>query len=189
MTKGTGNPPARYTAPDAWRKTLPAEDNTEREYVDKRPLPALPSALFSLDEQDRGILLALYGEVCAGWRTLTDIRFKLLGLLPVTSLAVLIALSAAAHGTTPISAVERTGIGVIGLLLTGAVRLYDLRNTMLYNDLIGRGREIEAELGIHTGMFRGRPRRTRFVHHDLAIRAVYLLSALTWLGVAVAPWM
>jgi hypothetical protein len=135
------------------------------------------------------VLLALYGEVCGGWRTLTDVRFKLLGLLPIVSVAVLITLLSAAHGPEALSPTERTGVAILGLLFTGAVRLYDLRNTDLYNDLVGRGRQIEAELGIHTGHFRGRPNSRGWIQHDVAVWAVYAVSVLGWLIAALQPWV
>jgi hypothetical protein len=161
----------------------------ERTYEDKKPLPALTSEAWQLDPERQAVLLALYGEVCSGWRTLTDVRFKLLGLLPIVSVAVLITLLSASHGSDALRPAERTGVAILGLLLTGAVRLYDLRNSDLYNDLVGRGRQIEAELGIHTGHFRGRPNSRGWIQHDVAVRAVYGLSALAWLLAALQPWI
>lgn len=182
--------PTQFVPPSTWPSGTPPVDwLTPRRYEDKKPLPALVSASWQLDEQRQAVLLALYGEVCAGSRALTDVRFKLLGLLPIASVAVLITLLSAAHGSAPLSAFERTGVSMLGLLFTAAVRLYDLRNTELYNDLVGRGRQIEAELGIHTGHFRGRPNSHGWIQHDIAVRAVYALSALGWLCVALQPWV
>jgi hypothetical protein len=63
------------------------------------------------------------------------VRFKLLGLLTIVSVAVLITLVSKSHGADALAPAERTGIALLGLLFTGAIRLYDLRNTDLYNDL------------------------------------------------------
>lgn len=181
---------SQFTPPSDWPNGTPPEAWMRgRTYTDRKPLPALASASWQLDTQRQTVLLALYGEVASGWRTLTDVRFKLLGLLPVVSVAVLITLLSASHGPTALTGVERTGIAVLGLLITGAVRLYDLRNTDLYNDLVGRGRQIEAELGVHTGHFRGRPNSRGLIQHDVAVGAVYVLSALAWLAAAVQPWI
>jgi hypothetical protein len=182
--------PKQYQPPSAWTNGVPPDNwLAERTYEDKKPLPALTSEAWQLDPERQAVLLALYGEVCSGWRTLTDVRFKLLGLLPIVSVAVLITLLSASHGSDALRPAERTGVAILGLLLTGAVRLYDLRNSDLYNDLVGRGRQIEAELGIHTGHFRGRPNSRGWIQHDVAVRAVYGLSALAWLLAALQPWI
>jgi hypothetical protein len=181
---------AKYQPPSAWTNGKPPEDwRTERTYEDNKPLPALISPDWQLSPERQAVLLALYAEVCGGWRTLTDVRFRLLGLLPIVSVAVLITLFSASHGPAAMSPIERSGVAVLGLLLTGAVRLYDLRNTALYNDLVGRGRQIEAELGIDTGHFRGRPNSRGWIQHDFAVLAVYVLSALAWLFAALQPWI
>lgn len=179
-----------YTAPAEWTNGVPPDAwVAERTYRDKKPLPALAPGTWTLDEQRQRAILALYAEVCSGWRTLTDVRFKLLGLLPIVSVAVLITLLSHTRGTDALAPGERTAVAALGLLFTGAVRLYDLRNTDLYNDLVGRGRQIESELGIHTGHFRGRPDSRGIIQHDIAIGAVYSLSALGWLFAAVQPWL
>src|SRR5215210_835383 len=43
-------------------------------------------------QQQQDVLLRLYGEICGTWRQLTDVRFKLLALVPAVSVFVLIAL-------------------------------------------------------------------------------------------------
>ena len=180
----------QYVVPKEWENGLPPEKwLAERTYVDKKPLAALISPRWALDPQRQAVLLALYGEVCGGWRTLTDVRFKLLGLLPVVSLAAITTLVSSSRGQYPLSALEISAIAVLALLFTCAVRLYDLRNTMLYSDLVGRGRQIEAELGIHTGHFRGRPDSKGVIQHDTAINAVYNLATLAWALAALQPWV
>ena len=180
----------QYRTPSTWANGVPPADWLgERTYEDNKPLPALASPSWQIASERQGVLLALYGEVCGGWRTLTDVRFKLLGLLPVVSVAVLITLLSASHGPAALFPADRTAVAILGLLFTGALRLYDLRNTDLYNDLVGRGRQIEAELGIHTGHFRGRPNSRGWIQHDVAVRAVYVLSALAWLLAALQPWI
>ena len=180
----------QYQPPKEWTNGVPPIDWLKgRTYKDKKPFPALASPFSPITPEQQAVLLALYGEVCAGWRTLTDVRFKLLGLLPIVSVAVLITLLSASHGRAALPPAEITGVAILGLLLTAAVRLYDLRNTDLYNDLVGRGRQIEAELGIHTGHFRGRPNSRGWIQHDVAVRAVYGLSTLAWILAALQPWV
>ena len=44
-------------------------------------------------------------------------------------------------------------IVAIGAAMSGGLWIYDTRNNELYDELISRGRRIEAELGIHTGAY------------------------------------
>ncbi|HLO32683.1 MAG TPA: hypothetical protein VK249_26285, partial [Anaerolineales bacterium] len=112
-------------------------------------LPTLTKEVKSSQRQE--ILFTLYREVCSGWRILTDVRFKLLGLIPVVSGVVLFSLlSNKADGPTSLA---RMGIALFGLLITIALFVYEKRNSELYDDLISRGRKIEEELGVDTGIF------------------------------------
>src|SRR5262249_50782126 len=65
----------------------------ERRYEDGVQIPALiEEAPWMARGERKDVLLAVYSEVCSGWRALTDVRFKLLGLLPAVSVLVLVAL-------------------------------------------------------------------------------------------------
>ena len=153
-----------------------------RRYSDKVRLPALRLEEWGMDDGRREVLLGLYGEVCGGWKQLTDVRFKLLGLLPIVTLTVIINLLSPGRTGEGLKSEEKLGIAILGFLLTVCVWLYDRRNTSIYNDLIGRGREIETELGIHTGIFRGRPDPPNwFVQHDKPLFSIYVLSMLAWI--------
>jgi hypothetical protein len=159
-------------------------------YYDSTPLPTLrPSALIPARED---LLLKLYSEVGSAWRLLTDVRFKLLALVPAVSAAALVAILpkdivAAASGANPTSTATTWGVGralvaIFGFVITGALAIYDRRNSELYDDLISRGRKVEEELGIDTGIFRGRrnPAR-RFQNHGTAVTLVYLMTMGGWL--------
>jgi hypothetical protein len=95
-------------------------------------------------------------------RTLSDIRFKLLALVPTlsgTAIAIL--------GHTR-SAAELLGVGLLGLTATLGVLLYELRNTQLYEYATRRAQHDEAALGFPSlgrtrgsgGLFTERPART-----------------------------
>ncbi len=128
-------------------------------------------------EADRGDLLRLlYGEVCTSWRDLHEVRFRLLGLLPLATVGA-IALAPAGTGA---------GLGgvvlfALGLAVSLGLWIYDRRNSELYDDLISRGRKIEAELGVETGLFRGRRKPgSRLIRHGVATGTIYLAVILSW---------
>ncbi len=134
------------------------------------------------------IMEKLYTEVCASWRMLTDVRFKLLGLLPLASLAggyglfTLGNTGAAGQGVR----LFRLAVGLFGLAVTIGIVIYEHRNDGLYNDLISRGRRIESEWGVDTGLFLGR-RRARFITHSAATRTIYGSTLLLWVAVLLIP--
>lgn len=155
------------------------------------PLPTLEETALTPAEH-RALLLSLYSEVCSTWRTLVDVRFKLVALLPAASIGGLLLISGPASGETT-SAFARGGAAVAGLLTTIALWLYETRNSELHDDLVDRGRRIEKELGVANGQFLGRLKSKNWalsflpVKHDFAIRLVYATSAAAWLvGLAFA---
>jgi hypothetical protein len=149
-------------------------------------LPVLLTEQRPLSTEEQTLLMGLYTEICNSWRKLTDVRFKLLGLVPVVSGFFLIrALSGG-----DLSPDIRVGIAVFGFIVTLALWAYEVRNSQLYDDLVSRGRRIEAELGFDTGHFRGRLKpssryllgalRVR-IQHDTAINLIYGGSVAAWL--------
>ena len=127
------------------------------------------------------LLMGLYGEVCSSWRSLVEVRFKLLGLVPAVS-AVALATLLSGDG---LSVGAGIAIAVFGLLVTFSLFVYDQRNSQLHDELISRGRRIEHELGVSVGQFLGRPGSWRFVKHDTAVTTIYLVTAAAWLAAAV----
>ncbi len=167
-----------------WGRFEVSEEATKpRRYNDKVRLPALASETWNLDSGRQQVLIALYSEVCSGWRTLTDVRFKLIALLPIVSVTVMITVLSKAASANPLKSLQVAGIATLGFVITLALWLYDRRNTQLYDDFVGRAREIEAELGIHTGAFRGRP-NPKLTSHDTAINLIYAFSAAAWIFTA-----
>jgi hypothetical protein len=159
------------------RETMSYNPRAKRHYKTSQ-LPTLTKAVNPSDHQD--ILFTLYREVCSSWRMLTDVRFKLLGFIPVISGVVLFSLlSNKSDGPSPLA---RIGIALFGLLITVALFVYDKRNSELYDDMISRGRKIEEELGVDTGLFLGRRGPShKWIKHDTATTLIYGTSFGAWL--------
>jgi hypothetical protein len=94
-------------------------------------------------------------------RTLTDVRFKLLALVPTLSGAAV-----AFIGRTAVP-VQLLALGGLGLTATIGVLLYDLRNSEIYDYAIKRAQRLETELtislnadGTPGGLFSERPTGT-----------------------------
>jgi hypothetical protein len=120
---------------------------------------------------------------------LTEVRFKLLGLVPAVSVAVVITLLSRNRPGEGLSPVARSGIAILGFVVTCGLFIYDKRNSELYDDLISRGRKIEEELGIQTGQFLGRLRTSHvLIQHDIALGLIYAAAALAWVFAMVASF-
>lgn len=149
------------------------------------------NTLMALDEQDR--LRLDYERTYDNYKLLADIRFKLLGLVPVASVVSASFLQGPDVG-------PRLWLAVPGLLATVGVVLYELRNSQLYDATIHRLKELEALLGMvpctesadRGGLFNERPVRQRLFGivtfwHDRALGIVYGASISAWVGVLVKP--
>ena len=150
------------------------------------------------DSKEDELRRFLYAEVCSSWRTLTEVRFKLLGLIPIVSAAILINLLARPKDPdTGLSQIAQTAIVVFGFVVTVALWIYDRRNDELYGDLLERGKRIEQELGIDTGIFLGRKQRSRraipvatvLVGHQLAVNIVYAAAITAWMVAVPIIWL
>ena len=147
--------------------------------VDKSP--ALSGNRPTDGKQRQEILALLYGEVCSSWRELVSVRFKLLALVPTVSVFALVALLTRGQPPTAVT----VGICCFGSVVTAALLLYDQRNSQLHDELISRGRRIESELGVVTGLFLGRPGSWGIVKHDIALLIIYTTSLAAWLSALV----
>jgi hypothetical protein len=148
----------------------------------------VPSPVFPSQESP---LKTEYEQVNDNFRMLSDIRFKLLALIPTlagASIYVLshIAISAQGLGRNgpldPDKALYEYGtvvlVCVLGFLATLGITIYDQRNTELYNALIGRAKKLEKSLGIEEAQFNARPKRGRrllgiSVGHDSGLTLIY----------------
>jgi len=106
-----------------------------------------------------------YEQTTQVLRTLTDIRFKLIAFVPTFAAA---GVGFFGH---PRPAVELLGIGLLGLVATLGIFLYDRRNSELFAASAGRARELERRLELSGGMLDG---------HDRGLSLVY--------GAALAGW-
>ncbi|QHQ35549.1 hypothetical protein [Algicella marina] len=147
-------------------------------YVVVRKIGGEPSA------EEARLLAMLYDEASTQWRGLHEVRFKLLGLLPLATVGVL------GFGL----GVEGVQKGVLAMIVSGlgfgvtrGLQIYDRRNSELYNALISRGRRIEAEMGVVTGVYLGRPSaETRAISHGVGTAWVYNSVKYAWAAAFVA---
>ena len=154
-------------------------DTRERDYKPHQ-FPVLPQTFDPA--KDRDLLLALYKEVCASWRTLLDIRFKLLAIVPTVSFVLVGGLLSPTGWFSTLHPWFQLVLAILGFIATTSLFLYELRNSELYTDLGSRARRIESELGVHTGQYLGRlTRQSRWVDHKFALHLVYLSALLVWL--------
>jgi hypothetical protein len=127
-------------------------------------------------------LLKEYGEVVNTFRMLTEIRFKLLGFLPLAAGAAATVLA----GKEP--SVSTLAFSIFGSVATIGLVTYNMRNDQLYDTLVARASAIERILGIPDGAFGNRPRPwlqlaggAWKVDHRTAIAAIYGASLGLWL--------
>ncbi|MCU7807398.1 MAG: hypothetical protein KZQ73_05960 [Candidatus Thiodiazotropha sp. (ex Semelilucina semeliformis)] len=67
-------------------------------------LPAVAETVDGeLTDGQRQLLETLYAEVCTAWRTLHDVRFKLLGLVPFVTVGILVFLLPEGESTRQLS--------------------------------------------------------------------------------------
>lgn len=143
-----------------------------------------------MNAQRREALLKEYSEVCTTFRTLTDIRFRLLAILPIAAAA-----TAAWKGGESRFGPEGLALSALGLAATLGLIIYNARNDQLYDALVGRAGFIERSLGLPDGMFAGRPRAWLTIslfglrwpiNHGQGIGFIYGASVWLWLGSVLA---
>ncbi|MFW9997750.1 MAG: hypothetical protein ACFFD4_37265 [Candidatus Odinarchaeota archaeon] len=150
----------------------------------------LPVRSEEADEQKQfhgDVLPLLYQEICTSWRMLTDVRFKLLGLVPLVSVVAWVGLATGFDINNPFLFLGYAIIAFLAHRIIIGIRIYDLRNDELYDDLISRGRRIEKEMGIDTGLFRGRKKTDKDkmymkieIKHGKATSLIYESVLLGW---------
>lgn len=118
-----------------------------------------------------------------------DVRFKLLAFVPTIAGA---AVALVGHGKP--TGAELLGIGILGLVATFGVLLYDVRNTQVYNATVSHARALERLLGLGAGdqstgaadlLAQGSPARARpfgfaSLGQEHAVALVYGASLAGW---------
>ena len=140
----------------------------------------------ALDADDR--LRLDYEQTTQYLRTLIDVRFRLLAFVPtVTGIAVAVI-------GQPRPAAELLGVGILGLLATLGIFVYELRNTQISGTLIRRAAELERQLQLPSslgtqhfgGLYTERPgvnmQLLGFlpVSHGLGLALVYSAAIAGW---------
>jgi hypothetical protein len=130
--------------------------------------------------------LALYSELGSHLRTLIDVRFKLLAIVPtVSGIALGTLITRTPDYLTATNRAALASAALVGFLVVLGIRIYDVRNSELHDDLISRGRKIEQTLGIERGIYTLRRRSVFPVQHDTALGLVYGVVLLAWFVTAV----
>ncbi len=155
------------------------ENRDNRSYATTN-LPTLRKEIQPTENRD--VLLKLYDQSCQTWRQFVDVRFKLLGLVPAVSVLVVAALLSTEGTGKGLSNGIKLFISIIGFIVTIGLWIYDRRNSALHDDCISRARRIEDELGVDTGVFRGRLKPEWPFQHDIATNLVYVACVIAWLG-------
>ena len=104
----------------------------------------------ALDADDR--LQLDYDQTQQLLRTLTDIRFKLLAFVPTIAGA-----SVGFFGRAR-PAAELMAIGLVGLVATLGILIYELRNSQTYAEAVQRARMLEQRLELGSGGLLSEPR-------------------------------
>ena len=140
-----------------------------------------------MDADDR--LRLDYEQTTQLMRTLTDIRFKLLAFVPTIA------------GTTvgllgsPRPSAELIAVGLLGLVSTLGIFLWELRNVQLLDGVVRRAEVLERRLGLASvlegearpgGMVSERPRQTLTLFGMLGVRHEHGLGLVY--GAALAGW-
>ena len=124
-----------------------------------------PYSAAAVDVDDR--LRLDYEQTTQLLRTLIDVRFRLLAFVPtISGIAV-------AFVGRPRPAAELLAVGLLGLLATLGIFVYELRNTQISGVLIPRATELEKRLQLPSeskGSDDGRPLLRTAGHHRPAAR-------------------
>ena len=138
------------------------------------------------------LLKFLYDQCASTWRQLVEVRFKLFGLFPAASLTVIILLLSKTENQ--LSNLDKTLIGVIGICMTLAIKIYDNRNSKIIAHLIKVGERIEEDLGIEIGQFKGRDKSSSKLLFFIPIRSswifgiIYSVLLISWVLIILSIW-
>jgi hypothetical protein len=132
-----------------------------------------------------------YCEVNDNIRTLADVRFKLLALVPAVGGVASFLLTRVGEPslkTTPSDYAMVIVFGVFGFLVTLGVVFYDQRNSKLYNALIKRAKELEDENHLRLkGQWTKRPSRDLKLFHEYRLFRVIIMGHDSGLALIYGP--
>lgn len=129
-----------------------------------------------------------YEQVGQVFALLTDVRFKLLALVPTVSGAAVALLTNADIGRA-----DQCALALLGFVVTLGILFYEQRNTQLYNNVIGRLQHLEGTLDLSVatndlvgGLFASRRREPRNLFgvvpmwHDRGLALIYAPVLGAW---------
>jgi hypothetical protein len=131
-----------------------------------------------VDADDR--LRLDYEQTTQLFRAFVDVRFKLLAFVPTIS-----GIAVGLFGR-PRPAAELLAVGLLGLVATLGIVVYELRNTQLQEAAMRRARRLEQQLGLNGGPFSERPAPTIrlfgvvTIAHSRGLALVYGASLGGW---------
>jgi hypothetical protein len=105
--------------------------------------------------ENQDVLLAVYAEICKSYHAIDDFRTKLLGFLPLTSLAGIFLLDTEKMLSFQ-NLISNELIGFAAIFagaLTLALFAYEVRSMQRTHHLVVEGKHIEESLGIGHGHF------------------------------------
>lgn len=124
-------------------------------------------------------LLKTYEALSTNFRNLQENRFKLLGLLPVGSVAAIAAL----FGQELVPPIIRVIACALGSAITTGLWIYDESNHTLIGDIRLRGASLEGRLGVRPGQFTRLGKEEKGIReHREALRIIYGACLIAWLG-------
>jgi hypothetical protein len=111
-------------------------------------VPAL--SVFTPTDPAPEVMLAVYGEVCRSYHTIDESRTKLLGILPIASLAGILLLDRDTLFATGQAAMRQmVGFGsFFAAAFTLALFLFEIRGILRCDHLIKRGKALEESLKV-----------------------------------------
>ena len=151
-----------------------------------------PEPVKPADDKRTERLLAAYTEVCSSYHAVDDFRAKLLGILPIASLAGILLVSDKSplldEGTQQV-----VGFGsAFAAAFTLALFLFEIRGILRCDNLIARGKDLESALDVK-GQFHvcadqhaaaNRNKAERFFNAKVAASVIYSLVFAAWVFMA-----
>jgi hypothetical protein len=131
-------------------------------------------------------LRTTYAELCNSYRAIDDFRTKLLGFLPLATIAGIFVL-VTDQEKMKVAQPYFWPLGVFGFVITLGLFFFELYGIKKCTHLIRAGKELEKELDVDGGQFRKRPQGVAgLINEPLASGVIYpaVLAAWTFLALA-----